>query len=129
MCSVVGQAQVLHRGLLRGSWASTNPDSVDNAATFWAANISLETDNSLQFFSGQIDLNGARTDLPANFEGFAPQRTTYQNVLGFDADETLQRTWNMGGCMGCHGTAAVQLGSDYSFTLGDGRVLAPERNL
>lgn len=86
----------------------------------------LETDNSLQFFSGQLNVNGARTDLPPNFDRFDPLRQTYQNVLLFDAAGDLQRTYNMGGCMGCHGTAAVQVGTDYSFLLADGPVMAPE---
>ena len=30
-----------------------------------------------------------------------------------------QQEFNMGGCMGCHGNAQVNVGSDFSFILGD----------
>ena len=103
-----------------------DPDGPQGAGVFWLANLMLETDNTLQFFSGQINANGARTDLPANFDHFNPQRSTYQNVLVFDDAGHLQRTYNMGGCMGCHGLAAVQNGTDFSFILADGPVATPE---
>jgi hypothetical protein len=124
----------LHYKLINVQWrpfdlSEVNDDDADspnNGATFWTANIASETDDSLQFFSGQLDVNGARTDLPPNFDRFDPARTTFQNVLAFNADGTLRKTYNMGGCMGCHGTAAVQIGTDFSFILADGPTAAPE---
>jgi len=59
-----------------------------------------------------------------NFNNFDPSRETYQNTLVFDGDELVE-TYNMGGCMGCHG-AAQETGTDFSFILEGGRVAAPE---
>ena len=89
---------------------------------FYLANIMVETDYSLQRFSGRLT-GGLTSDLPANFDHFNG-RETYQNVLTFDGDE-LQSTSNMGGCMGCHGVAQGG-GNDFSFVLGGGRVKEPE---
>lgn len=92
-------------------------------AVYYMANIVVETDYTLQRFSGQIAASGPPTDLPANFENFNG-RETHQNVLTFDGD-TLTETANMGGCMGCHGVAQSG-GNDFAFTLGGGRVTVPE---
>lgn len=102
---------------------SADDTSNTNRATFYTNNIMVETDYTLQVFSGRLTSPGPPSDLPANFENFN-QSTTYQNVLNFDGDE-LVRTYNMGGCMGCHGNAQG-FGSDYSFILLDGRVMEPE---
>lgn len=94
-----------------------------NAATFYTNNIMVETDYSLQLFSGRLTSGGPPSDLPANFENFN-QSTTSQNVLVFDGNE-LTETYNMGGCMGCHGNAQL-IGTDFSFILAGGRVDEPE---
>ena len=73
-----------------------------------------------------MNANGARTDLPANFDQFDAHRSTYQNVLVFDDADRLQHTYNMGGCMGCHGNAQVSKGTDFSFILAEGFDPAPE---
>jgi hypothetical protein len=92
-------------------------------AVFYLSNSVVETDYSLQNFSGRLT-GGLTSDQPANFDGFDPQRDTYQNVLSFDGNQ-LQKTSNMGGCMGCHGVAQGG-GNDFSFVLGGGRVKEPE---
>jgi hypothetical protein len=95
------------------------PNSTNNAATFYQANSVVETDYTLQNFSGQFSSDGAPTNLPPNFDEFDPTRGTFQNVLLFDSTGKLGSTYNMGGCMGCHGNAQNR-GNDFSFILSDG---------
>jgi hypothetical protein len=97
-----------------------------NASTFYLNNEVVETDYTLANFSGQISDTGPPTDLPANFDRFNPERTTFQNVLLFDDNNELTDTFNMGGCLGCHGIAQVNKGTDFSFILSNGRVAVPE---
>ena len=97
-----------------------------NESTFYNNNEVVETDYTLANFSGQISAEGPPTNMPANFDGFDPTRTTFQNVLVFDEDNELSETFNMGGCLGCHGIAQVDSGTDFSFILSGGRVPVPE---
>ncbi|MDN5851230.1 MAG: hypothetical protein L0K86_00025 [Actinomycetia bacterium] len=96
-----------------------------NESTFFTNNEVVETDYTLANFSGRISNEGPATDLPANFAAFNPDRTTFQNVLVFDENNKLSETYNMGGCMGCHGNAQL-VGTDFSFILSGGRVPVPE---
>lgn len=100
--------------------------SDQNESTYYLANSVIETDYSLSHLSGQVVPEGPPTDMPANFDMFDPDRTTFQNVLLFDADNELVETFNMGGCMGCHGNAQGKKGTDFSFILSGGRVAVPE---
>lgn len=99
--------------------------SDDNAATYYTSNITIESDYTLQLFSGTLTTNGAATQLPANFDRFGAKRATHANVLTFDGSGRLQNTYTMGGCMGCHGDAAVLHGTDASYLLASGQTLAP----
>jgi hypothetical protein len=100
--------------------------SDQNESTFYNNNEVVETDYTLANFSGQISAEGPSTNMPANFDGFDPTRTTFQNVLVFDENNELSETFNMGGCLGCHGIAQVDKGTDFSFILSGGRVPLPE---
>ncbi len=109
----------------------TAPD----AATYYQANIVVETDYNLQVFSGRFQPgnadNGTAVADPSD-----PSVT--KNILGlitdFNPDGTPaknvvynQNEYNMGGCMGCHGNAQADFGSDFSFILlGAGFNDAPE---
>jgi len=103
----------------------SNLNSDKNKSTFYLSDIAIETDYSLAFLNGQLSKEGPPTSFPANFNNFDPSRQTYQNNLVFDDQGNLQETFNMGGCMGCHGGAQLR-GTDFSFILGGGRVLVPE---
>jgi len=92
-------------------------------AIFYLANIVVETDYSLQHFSGRLDA-GLKTDYPANFD-MLNNRQTYQNSLTLDDNGNLISTANMGGCMGCHGVAQGG-GGDFSFVLNEGRISGPD---
>ncbi|HET7434027.1 MAG TPA: hypothetical protein VFN10_04855 [Thermoanaerobaculia bacterium] len=95
----------------------SNPDGVHNPATFFQANIVVETNYTLQLFHGRVATNGAPTDYPTASAPPPP------NVYTFNG--TKATGVNMGGCMGCHGNAQVA-GADFSFILNEGRVQQPE---
>ncbi len=113
-----------------------------DAATYYQANIVVETDYNLQVFSGRFQQGnqGTSTKPMAGgttvFDPSDPSNT--KNIAGlitdfnFDGTATKnvifnQQKFNMGGCMGCHGNAQVSNGTDFSFILaGAGYNAAPE---
>lgn len=96
----------------------SDPNSPRNAATYYQANSVVETNYTLQNFDGQVALNGA----PTNFDVTKPR---YQNAYIVKHDGSLVSSFNMGGCMGCHGVASRQ-GADFSFLLGKPPVPLPD---
>ncbi|MGA8497911.1 MAG: hypothetical protein WB764_20665 [Xanthobacteraceae bacterium] len=97
-------------------YTATNP----SASNFYQANIVVETNRSLQLFSGGLTLGGggASTDWS---DGGPPRKNTYYGG----------RQYNAGGCLGCHGGQGqtshlkIQAG-DFSVILARGRVTLPE---
>lgn len=93
------------------------------AATYYQANIVVETDYNLQVFSGQF-----QGPFPDNTPPVANLITDYWGAGTPMAGKPFHniyydgKRYNMGGCMGCHGNAAVNNGSDFSFILQGGRV-------
>lgn len=91
-------------------------------ATYYQANMMIETDYNLQVFSGVFQhalkkypdtpYNNLITDFNQN--GTPAVNTQYAGT-----------SYNMGGCMGCHGNAQVA-GSDFSFILLGQRVQTPD---
>jgi hypothetical protein len=100
-----------------GSPYSANPPfTAQNPApsSFYQANIVVETNRSLQMFSGGLNLDtGANTDWNAN-------GTPHTNTL------YAGHAYNMGGCMGCHGSQGQSQGGDFSVILARGSVAFPE---
>jgi hypothetical protein len=97
-----------------------DPNSPRNAATFYQANIVVETNYTLQNFSGGPPKNGA----PSNY---TPQGTLYQqNAYVLNGYGTLKSSYDMGGCMGCHAVAQFNNGGDFSFIIGAPPARAPE---
>ena len=123
-----------------------------DSATYYQANIVVETDKNLQTFSGRFQPGFSYADtIPVTVEGLAG--TTVQQVTASVGNRitdwcgsnptkpipgcpaagngpihnvyTGGTAYNMGGCMGCHGNAQVQ-GGDFSFLLIGGPVNAPE---
>ena len=90
----------------------------EGAATYYLANIAVETSYNLQRLSGGFPSLSKNTD--GLITDFNPDGTPIKNVY------YKGKGFNMGGCMGCHGFAS-QEGFDFSFTLLEGRVKAPER--
>jgi hypothetical protein len=110
----------------------TAPD----AATYYQANIVVETDYNLQVFSGRFQqgspiANGMTVEDPNNPSN---KKNVVNLITDFNLDGTPtknvisnQQEFNMGGCMGCHGNAQVDFGSDFSFILaGAGGNNAPD---
>jgi hypothetical protein len=111
----------------------TAPD----AATYYQANIVVETDYNLQVFSGRFQQpnppNGNGTTVfDPNNPSITKNITNLITDFNFDGTPTKnviynQQEFNMGGCMGCHGNAQVLFGSDFSFILaGAGGNNAPD---
>jgi hypothetical protein len=100
-----------------------------SASTFFQANIAVETDYTLQNFSGRLSGGGPGTDYPAG-----KNRPDFKNVYHFVPGGSVVAhfdSFQAGGCQGCHGNAQVG-GTDFSFIL-DGSTFnkpeAPEESL
>ncbi len=107
-----------------------------DAATYYQANIVVETDYNLQVFSGRFqqgypNTNGMTVEDPTN-PSITKNITNLITDFNLDGTPTKnvianQQEFNMGGCMGCHGNAQVNFGADFSFILlGAGGNNAPD---
>ena len=97
-------------------YTATNPP----ASNFYQANIVVETNRSLQLFSGGLTLSGGGVSTDWD-DGGAPHMNTFYGG----------KHYNSGGCLGCHGSQGqfpgkqIQAG-DFSVILARGRVMEPE---
>ncbi len=91
-----------------GPYSASNPA----ASSYYMANIVVETNRSLQMFSGGLRAN-VSTDWDTNG---SPHKNTYYGGVFH----------NMGGCMGCHGSQGQTQGGDFSVILARGMVGTPE---
>jgi len=86
-----------------------------DAATYYLANIVVETDYNLQTFSGQFQapLNKPNQNVPTSnlITDWSNSGARFHNLYH------AGNQYNMGGCMGCHGNAQVTGGTDFSFIL------------
>lgn len=92
-----------------------------DSATFYQANDVVETNYNLQFFSGRLvgESGGVlMSDYVDPATSTQPFNTQFLNT--FDLSSNPPATYNMGGCMGCHGNAQ-QAGDDFSFIMNVGR--------
>jgi hypothetical protein len=92
-----------------------------NPTTYYLANIVVETNRPLQLFSGGLVMaggTGANSDYASQFGsgGAGIHSNTFYNGSGY----------NMGGCMGCHGSQGQTQGGDFSVIMARGPVLNPE---
>lgn len=94
-----------------------------DAATYYQANSVVETDYNLQVFSGRFTGNGGKTE--GNTITDYTDFTATEPGVPFDNVVYDNETYNMGGCMGCHGNAQHG-GADFSFILQGGRVTTPD---
>ena len=97
-------------------------------STYYLANSVVETDYNLQVFSGQFQ-NGFPNDTPNTTNLITDYWGSTAPMAGkpFHNIELSGQRYNMGGCMGCHGNAAVNNGTDFSFILQSGRLDEPEK--
>lgn len=108
-----------------GPYGGSDWNSGRNPASFYLANIMVETNRPLQLFSGGlvgtlggIGGTGSNSDYASQFgeSGGGTHKNTYFNKTGY----------NMGGCLGCHGSQGQSLGGDFSVILARGVVGQPE---
>jgi hypothetical protein len=112
-----------------GFYTGNDPTTDKNPASYYLANILVETNRPLQIFSGGlvgavggVGGTGSNSDYATQFgepggpSGNATHKNTYFQTVGHD----------MGGCMGCHGSQGQSLGGDFSVILARGIVGTPE---
>lgn len=97
---------------------------------YYLANQMLETSYRLQNYSGivqsRLPAPNQNLDLQDLITDFEPNGSPAKNVLYRGPNATNEKfTYNMGGCMGCHGQMQ-QTGFDFSFIFRRGRINAPE---
>jgi hypothetical protein len=122
-------------------YMGSNPNTYQNPANYYLGNITVETDRSLQFFSGGLvgafgAGTGANSDYPGQFGvPTADSGATFYNVrsrpepsMAPSPGVTMMpgHGYDMGGCMGCHGAAGQLRGGDFSVITSEGSVLQPE---
>ncbi len=102
-------------------YKSSGPGSADKpeTSTYYQANIVVETNRSLQLFSGGLSsLNAGAIATNWNADGTQHKNTYYGGHFN-----------NMGGCMGCHGSQGQNpegQAGDFSVILAIGHVATPE---
>lgn len=102
------------------------PYSGPNVATFYQANSVVESNFTLQNFSGRLAQGGAtgtKSDYASQFGGAA--NVSIPGLFYRSVGAGTATGYDMGGCMGCHGTAQRD-GGDFSFILLGGAVSLPE---
>jgi len=93
-----------------------------NPSTYYQANLVVETNRALQLFSGGLvgsGGTGSNSDYASQFPG-QPGTTFHYNMFYQGAG------YNMGGCMGCHGSQGQSQGGDFSVIMAVGPVTKPE---
>jgi hypothetical protein len=93
--------------------------------TFFLANEVVETNPTLQHFSGRVN---NRTGEPTNYQdprtGGNPLEY-YKNTYVVQSNGSVAG-YTMGGCMGCHGAIGQNQGGDFSRLLAFGRISVPD---
>lgn len=103
-----------------GPYTGSDPNSCNNPACYHLANIVVETNYTLQLFSSSFLGTGSKSEYDSQFPGGSPGNAIHKNLYYAGAH------YNMGGCMGCHGSQGQQQGGDFSVILANGSVLSPE---
>ena len=108
-----------------GPYPDNDPNSCRNPACYHTANIVVETNYPLQLFSSSFVANtGSKSEYEIQFN---PGGTgIHKNLFYAGAGEVRGVHYNMGGCMGCHGSQGQAPGGDFSVILVEGAVLNPE---
>jgi hypothetical protein len=92
-----------------------------NPTTYYLANIVVETNRALQLFSGSLvnmGTTGTNSDYASQFE---PGATGIHSNMFYNG-----ASYNMGGCMGCHGSQGQMKGGDFSVIMAKGPVREAE---
>jgi hypothetical protein len=92
----------------------------DIQPTYYLANEVVETNPSLQRFSGGLVGSGQIFDV--DFLG----NKDFNTFIVDYTKPVIKSKYLMGGCMGCHGSQGQKQGGDFSVILARGRVPAPD---
>ncbi|HEY6235524.1 MAG TPA: hypothetical protein VIW69_10520, partial [Candidatus Elarobacter sp.] len=109
-------------GLFPGKDYSTG----NNPASFYLANIVVETNRSLQQFNGGLMNNLVEAQYAGRFVDppvVWPGNPTHKNMVYGHNNPGHGNTpagYNMGGCMGCHGSQGQSQGGNFSVILARG---------
>jgi hypothetical protein len=104
-----------------GLYPGRDPTTGKNPASYYLANGVVETNRPLQMFSGGLVSGGSlgvNSDYPTQFGEPAggTHKNSFYQAHGYD----------MGGCMGCHGSQGQHQGGDFSVILARGQADQPE---
>jgi hypothetical protein len=105
-----------------GLYTGMDPNSGHDPSSYHLANIVVETNRTLQLFSGGLVSGGGtgvNSDYDSQFSG-PPGSAIHRNMY-YNHGQA-----NMGGCMGCHGSQGQHQGGDFSVIFAVGRVAMPE---
>lgn len=109
-----------------GLYKTNDPNTGQNPSSFHLANIMVETNRTLQLFSGSlIAATGVNSDYSSQF----PQPTPTPPSGSPDIRRQVYyagKQYNMGGCMACHAAQGQDIGGDFSVILQRGNVGSPE---
>ncbi|MBK3662331.1 hypothetical protein JJE66_13865 [Bradyrhizobium diazoefficiens] len=113
-----------HAGVYGTQAGENDSTNQNNPSSYYLANIVVETNRTLQLFSGGLvnqGGSGSNSDYASQFPfpggvGAAIQPNMFYQGSGY----------NMGGCMGCHGGQGQIQGGDFSVIVARGRVSKPE---
>jgi hypothetical protein len=120
-----------HASLYGTQPGENDPSNANNPSTYYLANIVVETNRPLQLFSGGLNVGtGSNSDYASHFlppPQFPPPSQLPQSGTGIHFNTFYQGSgYNMGGCMGCHGSQGQSQGGDFSVILARGPVFSPE---
>jgi hypothetical protein len=102
-----------------GPFAGNDPTTGNNPASFYLANIVVETNRSLQTFNGGL-INSL---VEGQYAGrFAPTPTIIPGNPTHKQTLYAGHANNMGGCMGCHGSQGQSQGGNFSVILARGGI-------
>jgi hypothetical protein len=109
---------------------TTGANSSRLVSTYYLANSVVETDTTLQQFFGALSYDGLKTgfETPSSAQNEVSTSMPAHNIYlspGAGTPPGQFQRFSMGGCMGCHGRAE-RAGGDFSFTLNEGPVSAPD---
>jgi hypothetical protein len=112
-----------------GPFNTDDPNSAENPASYHLANIVVETNRTLQLFSGSFNAGtGSLSEYDSQFMEPAPFPSPPPSGSTNIHKQVLYngKQYNMGGCMGCHASQAQEHAGDFSVILANGSVPMPE---
>jgi hypothetical protein len=107
-----------------------DPNTSQNPGSYHLANILVETNRTLQLFSGSL-VGGGSTGANSDYASQFPVRSPFPPAPPSGSPLIHKQVYynhaqyNMGGCMGCHASQGQDQGGDFSVILARGSVPFP----